>query len=409
MSDKSIDILTNLPDNRALIKRLKFSESVTYFLLNIDNFSNINNAYGYDIGDAILSEIAKYLNMFKPKTAQMYRFCSDRFVLVDDNKLGYDKISSICESILSFFNQTEIYVDEDISIKISFTIGVSQASGVINITQSEWAMKETRTMQRGHYTIFNPSSLYVYKEQQNLLWMQKIKEAIVDETIVAFYQPIINNNTGKVEKYECLARIEDDDEIISPFHFLEAARLTGNTTYVTKAIITQCFKKFSKTSYEFSINITSEDLGLNYLENYLLKQVSQYNINPSRVVLEILEDISNIGDKNTLEQLNSLRMNGFQIAIDDFGAENSNFSRLLEIEPNYIKIDGSFIKNILTDEKSQIIVDAIIMVCKKRGIKIIAEYIHSQEVQNKVKELGIDYSQGFYFGAPNQELFVQKD
>ncbi len=102
-------------------------------------------------------------------------------------------------------------------------------------------------------------------------------------------------------------------------------------------------------------------------------------------------------------------MNGFQIAIDDFGAENSNFSRLLEIEPNYIKIDGSFIKNILTDEKSQIIVDAIIMVCKKRGIKIIAEYIHSQEVQNKVKELGIDYSQGFYFGAPNQELFVQKD
>ena len=404
MSDQSIDILTDLPDNRMLIKKLQSSKSVTYFLLNIDNFSNINNAYGYEIGDALLSEVAKYLDMFKPKTAQMYRFCSDRFVLLDENKLPEDEIKVVCESILSFFNQTEIYVDEDIATKVSFTIGVSQASGLINVTQAEWAMKETRKLQRSNYTIFNPSSSFVHKQQQNLVWMQKIKEAILDERIVAFYQPIVNNKSGKVEKYECLARIEDDDEIISPFHFLEAARLTGDTTYVTKAIITQSFKKFANTSYEFSINITSEDLGLNYLENFLLKQVNKCNIDPSRVVLEILEDISTIGDKNTLEQLHSLRMNGFQIAIDDFGTENSNFSRLLEIEPNYIKIDGAFIKNILTDEKSQIIVDAIIMVCRKRDIKIIAEYIHSQEVQNKVKELGIDYSQGFYFGAPSQKL-----
>jgi len=404
LSDQSIDILTDLPDNRMLIKKLKSSKSVTYFLLNIDNFSNINNAYGYEVGDVLLSEVAKYLNMFKPKTAQMYRFCSDRFVLIDENKLPEDEVKAVCESILSFFNQTEIYVNEDIAMKVSFTIGVSQASGLINVTQAEWAMKETRVTQRSYYTIFNPSSPFIHKQQQNLVWMQKIKEAILDERIVAFYQPIVNNKSGKVEKYECLARIEDDDEIISPFHFLEAARLTGDTTYVTKAIITQSFKKFANTSYEFSINITSEDLGLNYLENFLLKQVNKCNIDPSRVVLEILEDISTIGDKDTLEQLHSLRMNGFQIAIDDFGAENSNFSRLLEIEPNYIKIDGAFIKNILTDEKSQIIVDAIIMVCRKRDIKIIAEYIHSQEVQNKVKELGIDYSQGFYFGEPSQEL-----
>jgi len=404
LNDKSIDILTNLPDNRALIERLKSPQSVTYFLLNIDNFSNINNAYGYNIGDDILNKVAEYLNILKQQSAILCRFCSDRFVLIDENRLCEDEIITICEEILSFFSQTEIVVDDDISLKISFTIGVSQAVGLINITQAEWAMKESRTSKRNNYTVFNPSSLYVHKQQQNLLWMQKIQEAILEETIVAFYQPIINNSTGKAEKYECLARIKDEDEIIPPVHFLEAARLSGNTSYITKAIIAQSFKKFANTSYEFSINITSEDLGLCYLENYLLKQVGRYNIDPSRVVLEILEEISSISDEDTLEQLNSLRMNGFQIAIDDFGAENSNFSRLLEIDPDYIKIDGAFIKNVLTDEKSQIIVDAIIMVCKKRGIKIIAEYIHSEEVQKKVKELGINYSQGFYFGAPSQEL-----
>jgi len=397
------DILTNLPDNRALIEKLQNSAKVNYFLLNIDNFSNINNAYGYDIGDGILMEIAKYLTMFKPISSSMYRFCSDRFILLDENNLSVEEIQTTCESILSFFNQTELCVD-DINIKISFTIGVSRSKGLINITQAEWAMKEARNLARNSYKIFDASSSFIYKQQQDLHWMQKVKEAVDNETITAFFQPIRNNKTKKIEKYECLVRIRDDDEDISPINFMGAAKLIGGTSYITKAIINQSFKKFSNTEYEFSINITGEDLQLGYLEEILLKNVGKYGINPSRVVLEMLEDISSLGDTKTLEQLYSLKMNGFQIAIDDFGAENSNFSRLLEIDPDYIKIDGAFIKDILTDEKSQVIVDAIIMVCRARGIKIIAEYIHSEAVQKKVEELGIDYSQGYYFGEPRKEL-----
>ncbi|MEA1982594.1 MAG: EAL domain-containing protein, partial [Campylobacterota bacterium] len=215
---------------------------------------------------------------------------------------------------------------------------------------------------------------------------------------------IINNETKRVEKYECLARIKDDDEIISPYLFLDAARVTGNLSYVTKSLIAQSFKKFSGTDFEFSINIAGEDFLLDYLEFYLLKNAKKYNINPSRVVLEMLEDIATLGSGTILKQLQGLREKGFKIAIDDFGAESSNMSRLLEIHPDYLKIDGVFIKNIVDDIKSQIIVDAIVLMCKKSGIKIIAEYIHNRAVQEKVKELGIDYSQGYYFGAPQPEL-----
>ncbi len=407
MKNTTSDLLTNLPDNRALITKLATAGKVNYFLLNIDNFSSINNAYGYHIGDYVLVEITKYLNIFKLPSSEMYRFCSDRFVLLDESDLSEDDITKICESILSFFTQTEFTVDDDIHIKISFTIGVSQARGLINITQAEWAMKEARGLTRNNFQIFNPSSPFVYKQQQDLYWMQKIKEAVDHEEIVAFFQPISNNKTGKIEKYECLARIRDDNEDVSPIRFMKAAELTGSTSYITKAMIVQSFKKFSDTDYEFSINITSEDLNLEYLEDFLLKQVNKYGINPSRIVLEMLEDISSLGGSKTLEQLNTLKMNGFQIAIDDFGAENSNFTRLLDIDPDYIKIDGAFIKNILTDETSQVIVDAIIMVCRARGIKIIAEYIHSKEVQDEVDKLGIDYSQGFYFGEPSPELVEQ--
>ncbi len=403
MQELCHDILTNLPNNRALIERLRVGKRANYFLLNIDNFSNINNAYGYDVGDHVLTEIAKYLAMFKPLSSQVYRFCSDRFVILDESALSVEELETACESILSFFTQTELSID-DININISFTIGVSVARGFINITQAEWAMKEARDLSRNSYKIFDASSEFIYKQQQDLHWMQKVKEAVDSENIVAFFQPIRNNKTKKIEKYECLARIHDDDEDVSPIVFMESAKLIGGTSYITKAIIMQSFKKFAETEYEFSINITSEDLNLGYLEGFLLKYINKYKINPTRVVLEMLEDISSLGGSQTLEQLNLLKMNGFQIAIDDFGAENSNFSRLLEIDPDYIKIDGAFIKNILTDETSQVIVDAIIMVCRARGIKIIAEYIHNGAVQAKVEELGIDYSQGYYFGKPCKTL-----
>ena len=286
------------------------------------------------------------------------------------------------------------------------SIGVSIGLGNINITQAEVAIDELRMCKRNHYNLFNPNSSYVHSQQQNIYWIHKIKDALLNEEIVAYFQPIINNHTGKTEKFECLARIKDDNEIISPFMFLEAAKLTGNLSYITRSLISQSFKKFSDTKFEFSINITGDDLSQGYLEFYLLKYAHKYHIDPSRVVLEVLEDITTLGHGTTLKQLHSLRKIGFKVAIDDFGAANSNLSRLLEIEPDYLKIDGAFIKNIVSDKKSQIIVDAIILICRESGIKIIAEYIHDEEVQKRVKALGIDYSQGYYFGMPSPELKV---
>jgi EAL domain-containing protein (putative c-di-GMP-specific phosphodiesterase class I) len=139
------------------------------------------------------------------------------------------------------------------------------------------------------------------------------------------------------------------------------------------------------------------------LQEYLLKYALKYDIKPSNVILEILEDIASLSQSNTLFQLHALRKKGFKIAIDDFGSESSNLSRLLEFNPDFIKIDGSFIKNILEDEKSLIIVEAIVLIAKRSKIKVIAEYVHSKEVQEKVTELGIEYSQGYFFSEPRRD------
>ena len=403
MNPSSCELTPKISTHIELVEKLKSSKTLNYYLFNIDNFSNINYAYGYEVGNRVLSQVINYLNIAKPDSTTLYQFCADKFVIIDEENHDNLEIIRIVEAILSFFSHTDLVVD-DIELKISLSVGISTSQGLSNISNAEMAIKELRESKRNHYHIYDRKSKFVLAQERNIYWILKIKEAISNEDIVAYFQPIVNNKTEKIEKYECLARLRDDDEIISPYLFMDAARLTGNLSYVTKSLISQSFKKFADTDFEFSLNITGEDFLLGDLESLLLKNIAKYKIDPSRVVLEMLEDITSLGSDFILKQLTSLREMGFKIAIDDFGAENSNFSRLLEIQPDYLKIDGVFIKNIVDDIKSQIIVDAIVLMCKRSKIKVIAEFIHNKEVQEKVKSLGIEYSQGFYFGEPKEEL-----
>lgn len=397
------DPLTQVYRNDILVKRLKRKNNHCYLLLNIDNFSNINNAYGYDVGNELLQETAKLLKRIQPDSFELYRFCSDRFVLLSNDKKEKYELMRIAETILSFFNETDISIQDHIPVNVSFSIGISTAVGLSAIVEAEVALKELRKVRRNYYNIYNQKLQTLKIQQENVYWIDKIKSSILTDIAVHF-QAIMNNATGEIEKYECLSRIEDQGEMISPFRFMEAAYQTRVLHLMTQSVISKAFQKFQNTSCEFSINITKDDLFMEYLENYLLKHCVKYNIDPSRVVLEILENISSLNEKSILTQLDSLRINGFKIAIDDFGAENSNMSRLLEFKPDYLKIDGAFIKNIVEDKKSRLITESIVYICKQSGIKVIAEYIHNKEVLEVVKEIGIDYSQGYYIGAPSTEL-----
>src|SRR3989339_803969 len=308
MKNSEKNCLSEMENRFALIDYLDGGEFANIFLINIDNFSNFNNTYGFEYGDKILIEIAKLIAKSKPTASKLYRIDSDEFAVVSLGEMRANKLSDIASSMVSFFDQMEIPVDEEISTRASITIGVSSGVGNQILNQAKIAMKESREHSRGSYKIYDPNSMYIKKQQENVYWIHKIKDA---------------------------------------------------------------FEK---------------------------------DVNPSRVVLEILEDIDSLSSPEVVSQLNALRGHGFKIAIDDFGSRSSNLSRLLEFSPDYLKIDGAFIKNILSDKKSLIIVEAMVLLCKKSNIKVIAEFVHNAEVQAKVEELGIEYSQGYYFSEPKEDL-----
>ncbi len=397
------DRITGLANRTALDQMLNSEDAYNVILFNIDNFSSVNLTFGYDVGDEVLKQVGSFLSQELPKEHELYRIGSDEFVFITQEH----DINFLKELALSIqnrlINQT-ISLPLNASVRLTLTVAIAHAKGKHVIKNAELALYEARRIGK--------NQLYIYKEdlpifsiqKDRLEWINRIRLALDNGLLTPFFQPIIDNQNKKIVKYESLARIVDKGTIITPNYFIEPARVSGQISAVTKRMIEKTFEAFSHNSFEFSINIESEDLNANYLPDFIAHYAKKYNIRHDRIVLEILENIHTYNAQNTLDQLLELKNMGLKIAIDDFGNEQSNFSRLLDIQADFIKIDGQFIKEIDHDPKSYKITSAITTLAKSLDAKIIAEFVHKQEVYDKISQLNIDYSQGYFFGIPSNKI-----
>lgn len=393
------DPLTKLYNKSYLEKILENEDEKTLILLNINNFSYINTAYGFDFGDEILKNISKILKEnFDIKT--LCKINSDEFAIIFENQINInDKIIEIQD----FFMKNLINIGK---IKLNITFSYGAIFGKNNLLRkAASALKEAKESGKNRFKIFEQNSNENYTKKESFInYTNLIRDALDNDQIIPFFQGIYNNESNAITKYEALARIVLEDRIISPFEFLEPAKLSGLLPEITKIMIDKTLQMMTSNNYEFSINITEDDLAQDYLNNYLTEKTTLYKINPKRIILEILEGISSNEKKSHVEQLNLLKSSGYKIAIDDFGAEYSNFERILDLDIDYIKIDSKYIKDIDTNKRSYEIVRAISFFANNVNIPCIAEFVHNESVQNFIKKLGINYSQGYYFSQPKKEL-----
>ena len=259
----------------------------------------------------------------------------------------------------------------------------------------------------------NRVDLVVYDEnitphkeyKNNILWSNKIKKAIEEDRVILFFQAIVNNKNLKYEKYEVLIRIKDtDDNIISPFFFLDIAKKTKQYLKLTKIVIDKSFEMFKDKEVEFSINLTNEDISNKEINDYIFKKFDEYPNIAKKLVIELVESESIVDYKIAIEFIKRVKSKGCKIAIDDFGSGYSNFEYLVKLEADYIKIDGSLIKNIVTQKESFAVVSTIVNFAKQMEIKTIAEFVENEEIYKIIKNIGVDFSQGYYFTQPKKEL-----
>lgn len=392
------DSLTKLYNKTHLEKTINRYKECTLILLNINNFSYINTAYGFETGDKLLIEIANVLS-HKFNADSAYRINSDEFILLFKDDVSIKRIIS---QIQNHFYTNAVDVD-NISFNISFTYGAVHGDEHL-LRNGAIALKQAKENGKNSYHIFNQEKDSVsHSDKESFIASNNLLHQALDEgMVVPYFQGIYDNKKNKITKFESLVRIVKENEVISPYRFLEPAKLSGLLTEITKVMIEKSFQIMSNNDYSFSINITEDDLSRNYLIEFLDSQALKYGIEKRRVILEILEGISSSGKSTNLEQLKRLKQSGYHIAIDDFGAEYSNFERILDLDIDYIKIDAKYIKDIDTNPKSYEITKAITYFAKNADIKCIAEFVHNESVQKIVKELEIDFSQGFYFSEPSE-------
>ncbi|MFT5661116.1 MAG: PAS domain S-box-containing protein [Sulfurimonas sp.] len=394
------DSLTNLGNRYKLIQDIESIENPSIALLDIVRFSEINDLYGDAFGDMILKEFGNSIvHLIKDKsTQQLYRLHNDVFAILNLSLEKDEFINNIEELIKKIENIT--YKVENKEVILNITSSISFEKNNLFIT-ADMAMKNAKK---------NRINLVVYDEELNLdaqyanniKYTNKIRKAIENDNLVPYYQAIVNNKTGKWEKYESLVRMRDEDKkVITPFFFLEIAKRTKYYETLTKIVIKKSFDTFKNSNKEFSINLTIKDIMNINIQEYICEILQVYNIG-NRVVFEIVESegINNFDEVNTF--INKVKKHACKIAIDDFGTGYSNFNYLLKLQADYIKIDGSLIKDIYTDKNAKILVKTIVNFAKELNILTIAEYVENSKIYEIVKELGVDYSQGYYFSEPTK-------
>ena len=394
------DLLTKLHNKAYLEKILSQHEQKTLILLNVNNFSYINTAYGFEIGDLLLAKIADILqDNFSAEV--ICRINADEFALLFDKNID---VKNMVSDIKQCFFSEDIQIN-NINLNISFSFGAAYGS-INKLRNSALALKQAKENGKNNLYIYNQDDNNINNEQrEKFIQMNNlIHNALNEDRIEPYFQGIRNNTTKQIIKFEALVRIVENDEVITPYHFLEVAKLSGLLPEITKIMVEKTFKKMSNNDYCVSINITEDDLSQNYLSAYLRKQSQKHKIDPHRVSLEILEGISSNGKKNHIKQITELKSQGYSIAIDDFGAEYSNFERIMDLDIDFLKIDAKYIKDIHTNSKSYEITKAIAFFAHNAGISCIAEFVHNEDVQNIINDLGIEYSQGYYFSEPTPQF-----
>ena len=392
------DHLTNLPNQYQLRKDLQAHDDFGLILIKIDNFYTINNFYGFVVGDYVIEEVGRYLKN-NLNGHKIYRLSGSEFAITLEESKGFYDLKAYLNELYSKIKNAAVEY-QDYKVFVDFTLASSANTDNSNIfSKVSMALKYAQE-NKIPFWIYEDRMNFENEYERNLQFSGMVRDAVKASRIVPYYQPIVDIKTSKIVKYECLARLVDTNgKILSPIVFIPLSKKIKIYNDVTKIIIDKSFATFENSEYEFNINLSIEDIINNEVFTFIIEKLKASKA-ASRVTFELLESEA-IQDFNKVERfVNEVKRYGAKIAIDDFGSGYSNFSYLTKMKIDYIKIDGSLIKDIDVDKSTLIVVETIVDFARKLGIKTIAEYVHSSIIMDKIKDMEIDYAQGFYIDEP---------
>ncbi|MCJ8320516.1 MAG: EAL domain-containing protein [Colwellia sp.] len=384
-------------------KRANVEHSLLY--LDLDHFKVINDSQGHKQGDLVLKEIARLLQERTRESDVLARIGGDEFAMLLTNTKTEDAKKAgikICEIIAnsSFRFAEQVY-------KVSCSIGVSAVNGQeqsseIYLQQADIAMFAAKEKGRNRVHIFDQKDKTTDSLKQSFEWAQKLQQALFEDNIVLHFQPIINVKTGETECYEALVRLIVDGEMIFPNSFIPSLEKAEDMSLLDRHVIGKALSLMQKNPIlkRVAINLSAQAFTDDRLFSFIAEKLTRYQIDPNMVIFELTESASLANITGTQRMVNGLNDIGCHFSIDDFGTGFSTFSYLKQIPAGSVKIDGSFVKDMVRDPIDAVLVKAINDTAHALGKTTVAEFVEDAETLDKLAELGVDYAQGYHISKP---------
>jgi len=382
-------------------KLFKATPNTIVVLIKMEEFKYISGTLDKKTSEKLQKIFAKELFKYMPERcnfSKVYMLDNGEFIFLKKHYIHLEKhkLYNDVKIFQKLVNNARIKAT---NIDYTLSIITSLAYGRNALENARIGM--SRLLETKEDFIIANSLLEEEKElsYKKLETFKMLKKAIDSYNIISYFQPIVNNKTKKIEKYESLVRLIDEEKnIISPYFFLDTAKEGKYYQKITSMVLQNSFKALYSTNTHISINLSALDIEKEETRNEFFQLLEKNQAQTHRIVIELVEDESITNSETIKLFMKKVKEFHVKIAIDDFGTGLSNFSRVLTYEPDFIKIDGSLIKDIEKSNFSKHMVETIVNFSKKQNIKTIAEYVENETIFNILCDLGVDYSQGHYFG-----------
>ncbi|MFT7860727.1 MAG: bifunctional diguanylate cyclase/phosphodiesterase [Sulfurimonas sp.] len=393
--------LSNLPNRNKLLEDASEYQFITMAILNIDKFQSFNDVYGEDMGNIALKQTAHWLEEhIDSEEYSLYHLSGDEFVITSlNNRLNKDKFIRFVHELLKEFRNTH-FLHEDKSYQFIMSAGITFSGEDKMLAYADMALKDAKRKNIS-LSVFEDDKEIERTHKEDIETQKKLLYAIENDTLSSHFQPIVPLKSDTKEcKYESLVRLIDEDgEVIPPFKFLDIAKQNRVYYKITRAVLHNTLNTIEKHKIPCSLNLSLTDIKNERTVKYLYSVLDGFEY-AEYLTVELLET----EDFDNYEEVYSFCMKmksyGIKIALDDFGSGYSNFTHILNLPVDYIKIDASLISNITRDLSSQIMVETIVSLAKKLNVETIAEFVSSEDILEMVKSLGVDYAQGYHIGKP---------
>lgn len=417
------DDLTGLYNRRRLEQMLELAalrvrgktRPSALLYIDLDQFRLINDMQSHHMGDRLLIAIAGLLRRQCAQDHTLARISSDEFVLLMENTTQEQALSgaeALRRSLDKFHFETSHR-----SYRVSASIGIAmlQPGECIDahtlLARADQACYAAKTHGRNQVHLYSLEDQSVHLLKNDAHWAPLIQDALANGKLRLLFQPIMEVNGGHKTHYEALVRmLSHTNQLLPPAEFIPVAERMGLVHEIDLWVITQVLDllqqlQHSSPELSFNINLSTKVLQNHRLLPLVRNKLQSSGINPRNVVFEITETAAIANFSLMRDMVQQLRDLGCQFALDDFGAGFNSFNYLKHFPVDYLKIDGSFIVNLVSDPADQALVRSMIEIARQLGKRTVAEFVENAETLELLKEYGVDYVQGYHIGRPQALLY----